>query len=418
MDGIDVALLDTDGQCQLQSKGGSFLPYPRIFQTLLKAAEFSAKQALGDRDKARHFFPSCWQSYANSLRIEGDAFIALEAQALAYLNTQLGLALVQTSLDAIIACSTELHRLACLQLLHQLCLPASAIDVIGYHGQTLYHNPAAGFSWQAGDPQTLANAFDCRVIANFRQADIESGGHGAPLTPIYHHALINAEGLYPAVVINCGGIANITIVTGTDTSTLMAFDAGPGNVLLDRFIKQATLGAKSFDQDGELALQGTVSPLMLTALKAQALPADFMANIPPKSLDSHDCYLPEAFHQLSLADGLATLAAFTAECLVTSLCQALPRNTPIKHVILAGGGWYHPVILQEFKQRLSLSLSDAIQISTAKQLGWQQDLLEAEAFAYLAKRSLLALPLSMPLTTGVTQAQTGGDCFMPVSSPL
>ena len=409
MDGIDAALLETDGQAIIASKGGGFFPYPAIFQTLLKAAEMAAKRATGDRARAIECFPISWQQYLTSLQLQENASLRLESDALAYLSEQLSCPQTLLTFKAIEACSTELHYQACLAVLKQATLTSADIEVIGYHGQTLYHNPQKGITWQAGDPQQLANALNCQVVGAFRQADVAQGGQGAPLAPLYHQALVNSDGLFPAAVINCGGIANISLISGPDLKQVSAFDAGPGNVLLDRLMRVSTLGDQRYDHDGLLALQGTRSAALLALLKEQALPKNFLTSAPPKSLDSHDCLLPNAFYDAPLADALTTLAAFTAECLVDSL----PPIQPLKYVILAGGGWYHPVILREFNEQLKARRGDAIQIITANQLGWQHDLLEAEAFAYLAKRSLLSLALSTPLTTGVKQALTGGLCFLP-----
>lgn len=412
MDGIDAALLETDGQHRLRSLGGSFLPYSKVFHVLLKAAEFTAKQVKGHVDLAQHNFPHCWQSYTQSLQLPDAALQALEIEAIDFLNAQLAINHGQLSLNTIIACSTELHRQACEQLLQQLGRSITEVEVIGYHGQTLYHKAAQGISWQMGDGQHLANALRCRVVSAFRQQDIQHGGQGAPLVPLYHQALIRQQPLYPSAVINCGGIANITIVLGANSSELIAFDAGPGNVLLDRLMRQSSLGQQRYDQDGRLALQGKVVPDLLKVLQRHALPQHFLNQLPPKSLDSHDCQLPEIFYSIDLHDALATLAAFTADCLVHSLLISA-KTTPLKQVILAGGGWYHPVILREFSQRLQHAFAIPPLIVQAQQLGWQQDVLEAEAFAYLAKRSLLGLCLSTPLTTGVATEQSGGQCFHP-----
>ncbi len=413
MDGVDAALLETDGETHLVSRGGSFFPYPRIFQILLKVAEWAARLAQGDPLAAESLFSKSWRAYTTRLQIHDAELTALEQEACHYLNEQLSLKLAKPTFSAVIQCSTHLHRQACERLLHQQGLNTSDIDLIGYHGQTLYHNPPQGISWQAGDGQALANALRVNVIGHFRQQDIDHGGQGAPLTPLYHYALVNHETLYPAAIINCGGIANVSVVLSGAIGDLNAFDAGPGNVLLDRLISQATGGLKRYDHDGELALRGTVSCDGLALLHAHALPAGFLNQLPPKSLDSHDCHLPEGFEQLALEDALATLAAFTADCLVKSLLNAFSNTRHLKHVILAGGGWYNAVILREFKHRLSAHMNAKIQISSASQLGWQQDLLEAEAFAYLAKRSLLGLTLSLPLTTGIHSAKTGGTCFYP-----
>lgn len=412
MDGIDAALLDTDGHNNVRSLGGAFLAYPKIFQLLLKAAEWTARQHQGDARLTQQHFSEGWRQYLNSLHLDEKTALVLEQQALSFMTDCLSQAQKTLSFSCVLACSTELHRQACLLALKQSGLSLNQLDLIGYHGQTLYHNPQQGISWQAGDGQYLADALQCPVIHQFRQNDLHHGGQGAPLVPLYHQALVKQRPCYPTMVINCGGIANVTVVSGPESTEVLAFDAGPGNVLLDRVIKQATAGQQSHDHDGLLARQGQVCERTLKLLKQQALPKGFLHQPPPKSLDSHDCQLPSAFDQLALVDGLATLAALTADCLVDSLQQTgfLSAKT---HIVLAGGGWYHPVIKQQFEQRLQRQCDPMPPLSMAQQLNWQHDFLEAEAFAYLAQRSVLGLSLSTPHTTGVSQACSGGICFYP-----
>lgn len=406
MDGIDAALIETDGRDQVRALGGQFFAYPPVFQHLLKAAELSAKHAQGDPAFATQHFLSCWQTYGQSLQLSHLALATLTQKAIAYLQHTLATPCEALSLNSIIACSSELHRQAAVQVLHTLKVQPSDLDVIGYHGQTLYHKPSQRLSWQMGDAQYLATQLRCKVISTFRQADIDQGGQGAPLVPIYHQALVNQAPCYPTAVINCGGIANITAILGPSSHELVAFDIGPGSVLLDRLVRQHTQGQANYDRDGLLALQGQVCATTLTVLKHGVLPKAFLDQPPPKSLDSHDCHLPPEVYSLPLADALATLAAFSAECIVDSLSQL---KQPIRQIILAGGGWHHPRVLSEFKRRVPAEVS----VITASQKGWQQDLLEAEAFAYLAKRSALGLSLSTPNTTGVQQACSGGQCFLP-----
>lgn len=410
MDGIDAALIDTDGHSAVRSLGGQFFAYPAVFQHLLKAAELTAKQVHGDALLATQHFPQGWQTYGNSLQLSHAALADLEKTAIQFVRRTLVNPIEPLSLDAVIACSTELHRQAAEQLMRHAKLQPVDIEVVGYHGQTLYHKPSQRISWQAGEAQYLADQLACTVISAFRQADIEQGGQGAPLVPLYHQALINQSPCYPTAVINCGGIANMTAVLGPSSDDLIAFDIGPGSVLLDRLVRQQTQGQHNFDRDGLLAQHGRVCTKTLAVLKQTILLKTFLNKVPPKSLDSYDCQIPTEVFALSLADGLATLAALSAECIADSLSLI---QQPMQQIILAGGGWHHPRLLHEFKRRIK----PEINIVSATQKGWSQDLLEAEAFAYLAKRSVLGLSLSTPNTTGVQQACRGGQYFTPIHNP-
>lgn len=410
MDGIDAALIDTDGHNAVRSLGGQFLAYPAVFQHLLKAAELTAKQTQGNALLAVQHFSQGWQTYGESLQLSQAALADLEKTAIQFVRHTLANPIEPLSLDAIIACSTELHCQAAKQLMYQAKLQPADIEVVGYHGQTLYHKPSQRLSWQAGEAQYLADQLGCTVISAFRQADIEQGGQGAPLVPLYHQALINQSPCYPTAVINCGGIANMTAVLGPSNDELIAFDIGPGSVLLDRLVRQQTQGQYNFDRGGLLAQHGQVCAATLAILKQMILPKSFLDKVPPKSLDSYDCQIPTEVHSLSLADGLATLAALSAECIADSLSLI---QQPMRQIILAGGGWHHPRVFDEFKRRIKPGIS----IVRASQKGWSQDLLEAEAFAYLAKRSMLGLSLSTPHTTGVRQTCHGGQCFTPIHNP-
>jgi anhydro-N-acetylmuramic acid kinase len=393
MDGIDVALIKTNGVAFVESVASSFYPYSDACKRCLKYAERIMHAAQGDVAVAERLFAQHEMQQDNAIR---DLFLAHQ--------------LHDISLASLIVLSTYLHEAAAQQLLHEHRVASDDISLVGYHGQTLYHAPHLGITQQIGAPQLLADRLNVPVVADFRSNDIQHGGQGAPLTPIYHWALALQEGLVPLAVVNCGGIANISFVLGEDTAQLFACDTGPGNVLLDRFVRNKTAQKYFFDQDGLWSLQGEVNQRALDALRAESLPQYYLQQTPPKSLDSNDCQLPALFNQLSLQEGCATLAFFSVECMIQSLdfCTTLPTR-----FVLAGGGWYNAAILDQFKVQLTQRLKKTPQILNAKQLGWQQDTLEAEAFAYLAKRVICQLPLSFPNTTGVRQPVTGGKVFYP-----
>ncbi len=387
MDGIDVALLETDGLNHIVEKGHLSAPYAREFQIALKAAEYSVRKHAGNLEEAAKYFESDSQEY-------------FSANAIAPSD--------HWNLESIIAESTELHAQAVLQFLEKYHLNASDIEVIGYHGQTLYHQPQRQCSVIVGDGPALANRLNIPVIYQFRTHDIAAGGQGAPFAPIYHWALAKRDGFIPCVVLNCGGIANATVIAEEDPETLIAFDTGPGNGLIDAFVRQKTQGKENKDTDGHYGSQGKVDTFVLEQLyqhSMQGNKADFFKKAPPKSLDIADFKWPSVLEDLSLNDACRTLEAFTADSIVQSL---VALNRPLPNLwIVAGGGWHNPVILEEFKMRLQRALPQA-EIKTADAIGWNGDALEAQIFAYLAVRHLKQSPFSFPGTTGVSRPLSGG----------
>lgn len=390
MDGIDVALLETNGQDHIVAKGHSHYPYKPSFQIALKAAEYGVRKYHGDLQQAALHFNTDMKDYLNRLQ-----------QPLSDEYTRL-------SLDAVIAESTQLHIHAVQQLLQQHYLKPKDISVIGYHGQTLYHQPQRHCSIIVGDGQVMADTLNIPVVYQFRANDIAAGGQGAPFAPIYHWALAKRDGLIPCVVLNCGGIANATIISSDDATQLIALDTGPGNGLIDALVRQKTHGKENRDQDGRYGLAGTVNNDLLQQLYTQSMQgdkADFFTKAAPKSLDIGDFKSPAALENLSLEDACRTLEAFTADSIIKSLLHTnilLPDRW-----IVAGGGWRNPVILEEFKTRLAQHCPQAV-VRTADDIGWNADALEAQIFAYLAVRHLHQLPFSFPGTTGVAKPLSGG----------
>lgn len=289
---------------------------------------------------------------------------------------------------------TRVHALAVQKLLREAGVAASEIGVVGFHGQTIAHRPDRRWTWQIGDGQALADATGITTVADFRSADVAAGGQGAPLLPVYHQAL--AAKLEPVVVVlNLGGVANITLI-GQD-GALIAFDTGPANGLVDSWVEQET--GQRFDQDGALAAAGRVDEAVLTAM----LDHPFFAAPPPKSLDRND-FTIQPVRGLSAADGAATLTAFTAATVAEAL-DLLPARP--RRLLVAGGGRRNATMMRMIAERTGLvpEPSDS--------LGWNGDAVEAEGFAYMAVRTLAGLPISFPGTTAVPAPQVGGVVFRP-----
>jgi anhydro-N-acetylmuramic acid kinase len=269
-------------------------------------------------------------------------------------------------------------------------------DVIGFHGQTITHAPEDKFTWQIGDGARLAAETGMDVVADMRQADVQAGGQGAPLLPLYHVARLN-EAHLPAVVLNIGGVANITHVDVL--GYVQAFDCGPGNALMDDFMRLRT-GA-DFDMDGALAASGFVHQ----GLVKKWLDHPHFAKHGAKSLDRNqwrvdgDGEMARSLADLNDGDGMATLMEFTAR----AIQQADINLVRDQAQWFACGGGRHNAGLME---RLGRALPEGVK--PVEVLGWNGDATEAEGFAYLAVRSLLDLPLTMPRTTGVAKAITGG----------
>jgi anhydro-N-acetylmuramic acid kinase len=284
---------------------------------------------------------------------------------------------------------TDAHASAINNLLEGKKLTISNIDVIGFHGHTILHQPERRRTWQIGDGERLAELTGIDVIDDFRGADIAAGGQGAPLAPLYHAALAN-EQPKPLAVLNLGGVGNLTWIG--DDGDILAFDTAPGNALIDDWVFAQT--GRSHDADGALATEGHVDEGVLEAL----LDHPSFAATPPKSLDRDDFSAAPAAH-LGAADGAATLTAFTAATVAAARrhLPAMPRRW-----LVCGGGRHNPALMAALKAAL------AAPVDGVEAVGWRGDALEAEAFAFLAVRSLRGLPLSLPSTTGVPRPLAGG----------
>ena len=268
---------------------------------------------------------------------------------------------------------------------------AGAVDVVGFHGQTVFHAPERHLTIQIGDGPGLAAACGVPVVYDFRARDVADGGEGAPLVPVYHQALAGHLGLgLPVAVINIGGVANATYI-GRD-GDLRACDTGPGNALMDDLIKKRT--GRNFDEGGTLARQGKLDNDALRAL----LDNPYFGLGWPKSLDRY-AFSSSPVDHLALEDAVATLAAFTASSIAKSL-DALPERPVL--VVVSGGGASNPVLVDR------LAAETGLDVRTADQCGVAADFIEAQAFAFCAVRSLKGLPLTFPGTTGVSRPMPGG----------
>jgi anhydro-N-acetylmuramic acid kinase len=289
---------------------------------------------------------------------------------------------------------TLAHVEAVERLLAATGLGSDAVDVIGFHGHTVFHDPAQGITRQIGDAALLAERTGIGVVGQMRLADVKAGGQGAPLVPLYHAALASKLEK-PLAVLNVGGVANVTwLVVGEvgEQGKIVAFDCGPGNALIDDFVHSRT--GNLYDASGTLSLSGTADQ----AVVAQLLANPYFDRPPPKSLD-RNAFDASGVAALSNADGAATLAAFTVQAAARSL---LKLGTP-KQLLVCGGGRLNRAIMAG----LAAALPDT-DVAPVEKVGWRGDALEAEAFGYLAVRSLKGLPLSLPSTTGVPRPMPGG----------
>lgn len=275
------------------------------------------------------------------------------------------------------------------------CFERRSFTAIGFHGQTVLHAPPAegrcGNSIQLGDARTLAREIGIDVVHNLRAADLAAGGQGAPMVPVFHAALAAMSRLpLPVALLNIGGVANITLITNLDQ--FQAFDVGPGNGPIDQWAEAH--GHGTFDCDGRLASSGTADEVRIHGW----LEHSYFQRTGPKSLDRY-AFTAELVSDMSPEDGAATLAAFCAAAVAAALASA----GPLTQLIVCGGGRNNLTIMNELGRRM------VTPVVTAEQVGWDGDAIEAQAWAFLAARSLQRLPLTFPETTGVARPMTGGE---------
>ncbi len=306
----------------------------------------------------------------------------------------------ETNLSKITDKLTHIHIYALALVVKKNNFWAKDIKVVGFHGQTISHHPELGFSRQIGNAKLLADLTTISVVNDFRNNDIKNGGQGAPLVPIYHQIL--AKNLpKPAIIVNIGGVANVTFIgenVNLDTGeNLLAFDTGPGNALIDDLIYQHNQG--DYDKDGAIARSGSIDFLVLDKL----LSSPYFKKLPPKSLDRNE-FKNDLLNSLSLADAAATLTAFTVYSLLESIkfLPSLPKTW-----LITGGGRYNKFMLELLEAELNKQKS-GIKVASIDSIGVNGDAIEAEAFAYLAVRTLKNLPISFPTTTGCKTPTVGG----------
>ena len=347
MDGIDVALIETDGEEALARGPSATVPYDDPHRARLASAIEDARD-LTDR----------------SARPGG--------------------------LEEAERWVTEYHGTAFAWFLADHGLKPVEVDVIGFHGQTVLHAPERGLTVQIGDGAALARSTGIDVVWDLRVADVAAGGQGAPLAPVYHRALAARLPERPVAVVNIGGVGNVTWI-GRD-GTLIAFDTGPGNALIDDWMLNHT--GKAVDADGATAAAGKVDDAALNAL----LMNGYFGRVPPKSLD-RNAFAIDPVLPLSAADGAATLTAFTAASLARARAH-FPEQPQLW--VICGGGRRNRTLMA----MLAAHVDGAV--VPAEAAGCDGDSVEAEAWAYMAVRSLRGLPITFPGTTGVPVPTCGG----------
>jgi anhydro-N-acetylmuramic acid kinase len=345
MDGIDVALLETDGDTALRAGPWTSRPYPAGLREALLLLDPAAPDLA---------------SYEEEV--------------------------TRAHIDAVRDfCATQ-H------------IDPVTLDCVGFHGQTIKHEPQLGKTWQLGDGARMARELGCVVVNRFRDEDLRCGGQGAPFAPAYHRALAKAHGLnQPVAILNIGGVSNVTLVAGEE---IHAFDCGPGNALIDDWVR-ARAGI-AYDENGRLAAAGKVNQGALEQLMSHP----YFSIRGTKSLDRNH-FSVEPVSGLSVADGAATLVAFTARAIALA-AGMLP--TPADSWVVVGGGRLNRTLVNHIRSELNRP------VQVAEDLGWAGDAIEAQAFAYLAVRALRGLPLSWPTTTGVREPMPGGVRHLPTAA--
>jgi anhydro-N-acetylmuramic acid kinase len=352
LDGIDVALIATDGEDVVERRAFASVPYDEAFRDRLRRA-------------------------------------LVEAAGLEERTARPGmLADVEREL-------TDRHAYAIRGFLKEIGLDPGDVDLAAFHGQTVLHAPERRLTVQIGDGPRLARALGLRVVYDLRAADAAAGGQGAPLAPVYHRALVRGIGGEAMAVLNIGGVANVTFI-GAD-GELLAFDTGPGNALLDDWMLRTT--GTAIDRGGACAASGRVDDAALATLMDHA----YFSAPPPKSLD-RNAFDVSALAGLLPADGAATLVAFTAEAVARA---AVLAPEPPRRWMVTGGGRHNRAMMAALAARLGGT------VGTAEMAGFDGDAVEAEAWAYLGVRCLQGLAITFPGTTGVGEALTGGVVVTP-----
>lgn len=348
MDGIDVALLDTDGETVPGFGPTFYRPYTEDERALLRQALKDGAQ-LTDRT--------------------GRTPLLARAEDLV----------------------TRAHAEAVELFLEKNSLTRADIDVVGFHGQTVLHRPELKLTVQIGDGVALRQRLGIPVVYDLRQADVAAGGQGAPLVPVFHRALAAQAALpRPLAVVNIGGVSNVTLIGRDDA--LLAFDTGPGNALVDDWMAERT--GERMDVGGAIAARGRADEALLAWLMVHP----FFAKPPPKSLD-RNAFAHRIVGNVATEDGAATLTAFTARAIARA--ADFVREPPALWIV-CGGGAKNPELLR------LLAHHARAEVRTGEDVGWSSEFLEAQAFAFLAVRAMKGLALTFPTTTGVREPVSGG----------
>lgn len=338
MDGVDLALIESDGKKIINRKGFDYLPYTQDFKNRLNALIYSNPKIV-------------------EIKLVEDELTLIHANLVNYFLTK-----------------NQINR--------------KEIDLVAFHGHTILHIPEQQVTWQIGNPHLLAHKVGIDVVADFRTRDVVLGGQGAPLVPIYHFHLFY-DHPRPTAVINIGGISNITYFRSNDESEIEAFDICFGNAPLDDLMKKKF--NLDYDEDGKLAKRGHVDFILADRI----LQNEIFHKKPPKSFDRDDfSNLLAPINSLkNPEDALATFAYIHARALQINL-EFLGERP--KEIFICGGGRKNIAMMDEMKKWLS-----GVVIKTVDEVGFNGDAVEAEAFAFLGIRSLLNLPISFSNTTGI-----------------
>lgn len=344
MDGVDLALIRSDGKDFIERKKFAYFPYDTKMKEALRSVIYGA--------------PTLTQ-----IKQVEKEFTLLNADIVNY-------------------------------FIRENNIDASEIDIVSFHGHTVLHLPEQGITWQIGNPELLASRTKINIVADFRNRDMAFGGQGAPLVPIYHFYLLHNEEK-PAIVLNIGGISNITYLGGESEDDIEAFDVCFGNAPLDDLVKKKF--NLDYDRNGEIAAKGNVDFILADRI----LQNDIFYKKPPKSFDRDDFLeLLAPINSLRVEDALATFAYMHAKAIQINFeFLSNKSGTKAKKIFVCGGGRKNFTLINEMKKWIN-----GVEIKLIDEIGFNGDAIEAEAFAFLGIRRLLKLPISFQKTTGISQA--------------
>ena len=354
MDGIDASIIRSDGENEYESTFDEFFEYDQALY----------KDLVNLRNKINS---------ANDIIVNSELVSEIERKITLY------------------------HAEICNKIINK---SDYEVDLIGFHGQTIFHDASQKISKQLGDGSLLSSLLKKDVIYNFRANDIANGGQGAPLAPIFHNLIINKNKIeLPVFILNIGGIANITIITSNKNDDLISYDIGPGNCLLDEWVRKHT--SYRYDFNGKAASIGKIDEIILNQATENFENINKNKNL---SFDIKDFDL-SFVRGLSYEDGLSTLTKFTSEIICDSISKnAIKDKTNKINLLVCGGGRRNLTLIENIRNKLpnniNLDLIDDYNING--------DFIESQAFAYLAIRSLLKKEISFVKTTNVKKSCTGG----------